>query len=193
VEISQNTNCRYGPGSVYDLLHTYLAGDQALLLGKNAGETFWYTSDKDGIKPDCWLWGKFATPVGNTTAVPIFTPPPSPTPFVGFTVNYEGSDCGAGSCWLWFKIDNTGTIGLESVKVYAKNTVTGNDRTNQANLFKNSIAGSDIAAIPVSGSGYTHSGQLNNPSGASVNVSVTVCSQNGLGGVCLTKNLTVNP
>ncbi len=193
VVISQNTNCRYGPDSIYDLLHTYLSGDEAILLGKNAAESFWYTKSSSGNYPDCWLWGKFATPVGDTAALPVFTPPPTPTPYMDFTASFGGADCGAGSCWLWIKVDNTGVLPLESVKVYAKDTMTSADSTFVSNLFQTGIMGSDIANVPLSGFGYTHSGQLPNPSGHTVNVNVKVCTQNGLNGMCVTKSLVVNP
>lgn len=192
-EISKNTNCRFGPGSVYDLLHTYLSGQEVLLLGKNANEDFFYSKDGNGTAPDCWLWAKYATPVGDTSVLPIFTPPPTPTPYLNFSISYQGSDCGAGSCWLWFQINNTGTLPFESVKVYAKNKVTGADATYNSNLFQTGIMGGDVADIPVSGSGYTHTGQLPNPGSDKVAVSVKVCSANGQGGICLTQSLTVTP
>jgi len=193
VIISGNTHCRYGPGSIYQLLHTYLSGEQALLLGKNADEDFWYTKDGSGSNPDCWLWGKYATPVGDTSMLPIFTPPPTPTPYLDFAPSYWSSDCGAGSCWLWIKINNTGTMDLESVKVYAKNKVTGDDSTYQGNLFTTGVMGADIASVPVAGSGYTHSDRLPNPSGNKVEINITACSKNGLSGICLTRYLVVTP
>ena len=193
VMVSGNTNCRYGPGSVYDWLHTYLAGDQALLVGKSADEAFWYTSDQNGILPDCWLWGKYATPVGDTALLPVFTPPPTPTPRPDFAVSYEGSDCGAGSCWLWFKIDNTGSIKWESVLVYAKNIVTSDVSVNVSNTFLAGIAGSDIAYIPAGDTGYTHSERLLNPSGNTIDVFVIACEKDDLTEICQARHLTVNP
>jgi hypothetical protein len=164
-----------------------------LLLGKNQDETFWYTQDQSGINPDCWLWGKFATPVGETTALPIFTPPPTPTPYLNYSVNYEGSDCGAGSCGFWFKVDNTGTMPLESVRVYVENVNTSANSTYTSNVFLTGIMGSDIASIPITSSGYTRSNLIPNPVGNKVSASIKICSQNGLGGICLTKTLTINP
>jgi hypothetical protein len=193
VNITGNTNCRTGPGSVYDWLFTYLAGNQASVVGKSTDEAFWFISDQGGIAPDCWLWGGYATPVGDTAYIPVFTPPPTPTPSPDFTVTYEGSDCGAGSCWLWFKIDNTGSIKWESVLVYAKNTVTLDDSVNVSNTFKNGLAGSDIANVPAGGTGYTHSERLPNPSGNTVEVMVVACEKDNLTEICQGRTLTVTP
>lgn len=193
VNVSGNTNCRSGPGDVYDLIHIYLAGDQAVLIGKDGGENFWYIQHPDESLVECWLWGRYATPVGETTALPVFTPPPTPTPSLNFSVSFEGSDCGAGSCWMWFKITNTGGLPLESVRTYVKNTVTKDDATQKANVFKTGVAGSDVSQAAVGAAVFTHSGQLPNPGGDKLKAELTVCSKDGLGGVCMTKNLTFNP
>lgn len=193
VMVSGNTNCRVGPGSVYDWLYTYLTGAEALVLGKSADEAFWFTSDQNGVVPDCWLWGKYATPVGDTSLVPIFTPPPTPTPSPDFAVSYEVSDCGAGSCWLWFKVDNTGSVKWESVLVYAKNLVTSDVAVNVSNTFLDGIMGSDIANIPAGGTGYTHSERLPNPSGNTVDIYVIVCEKDNLTELCQARHLTANP
>jgi hypothetical protein len=193
VEISENTNCRYGPGSVYDLILIYLAGERAELVGKNQEETFWYISSTQNPGQDCWLWGRYATPVGNTEQLPVFTPPPTPTPSLNFSIAYEGSDCGAGSCWLWIRVNNSGGIKLESVRVFAKNNSTNDKATNQSNTFKSSVAGGDIGKAAPGAVVYTHSGQLPNPSGDKVYLEVKACSQDNLNGICLTRTITVTP
>ena len=193
VKVSGNTNCRFGPGSVYDLIYTYLKGDQALLVGKSPDGKFWYTTDQNGVIPDCWLWGQYATPVGDTSLIPIFTPPPTPTPNPDFTVSYEGSDCGAGSCWLWFKINNIGSIAWESVLVYTENIDTSDDAIYVSDIFQASIAGSNINKIQPGVSAYTHSERLPNPSGDTVEVVIVACEKDGLTEICQGRNLTVNP
>ncbi len=193
VLVSGNTNCRFGPGSVYDLLHTYMKGDQAQLVGKSPDGKFWYTTDQNGIIPDCWLWGNYATPVGDTSLIPIFTPPPTPTPNPDFVVSFEASDCAAGSCWLWFKINNTGSIAWESVLVYAENTDTSDYSVNVTDIFFASIGGSNINKIQPGVSAYTHSERLTNPSGDTVEVVVVACEKDGLTEICQGRTLTVNP
>jgi hypothetical protein len=193
VMISKNTNCRTGPASVYDWLHTYLTGDQALILGKSADGFYWFVRDENGINRDCWLWGEYATPVGDTAYAPIFTPPPTPIPTPDFTVSYETSDCGAGSCWLWFKIGNSGSYALESVKVYTKNLITNDVAVYVTDIFQASIGGSNINKIQPSVSAYTHSQQLPNPSGDKVYVVITACELDSLAGQCQVRNLTVTP
>jgi len=78
--LTQNTNCRGGPLAVYDLIRTFLTGQSAQITGKNAGGDYWYVTDPNQPGKDCWLWGRYVTVSGDTSNIPIFTPPPTPTP-----------------------------------------------------------------------------------------------------------------
>lgn len=78
--LTQNTNCRGGPLAVYDLIRTFLTGQSAHITGKNAAGDYWYVSDPGQPGKDCWLWGRYVTVSGDTSNVPVFTPPPTPTP-----------------------------------------------------------------------------------------------------------------
>jgi len=119
--------------------------------------------------------------------------PPTPTPSLDFVVSYEGSDCGAGSCWLWFKINNTGSIAWESVLVYALNIDTSDDAIYVTDIFQASIGGSNINKIQPGVSAYTHSERLVNPSGDTVDVFIVACEKDGLTEICQGRNLFVNP
>ncbi len=79
VWVTTNTNCRTGPGVVYDLLTTLLVGDEAEVVGKytTSSPPHWIIK-KDGYT--CWLWGEYATVAGNIDNLPEMVPPPTPTP-----------------------------------------------------------------------------------------------------------------
>lgn len=76
--LTGSTNCRNGPLKVYDLVIALPRGAQVELVGKNNSGTYWYIRDEAGR--ECWLFGGFAEVSGETEQLPIFTPPPSPTP-----------------------------------------------------------------------------------------------------------------
>lgn len=197
--IAGNTNCRTGPGSIYDLLHTYLAGDTVELLGKSPNEFFWYTRDTAGVHPDCWLWTEYATPVGDTSLVPVFTPPPTPTLFPDFEITFYHADGAAGQFHFFFEIENTGNITWDSGLLYIYDTVTYRDAGRFSNTFqvngtlpnptKDSILPGDI--------GYFHSGQLPNPGALGktpglLNIYFIACTQEYLGGYCASKTWSEN-
>lgn len=79
-QLTENTNCRTGPLSVYDLISTYITGKTLDILGRTADQTYWYVSDPLEPGTECWLWGRYAQVSGAVDTVPVFTPPPTPTP-----------------------------------------------------------------------------------------------------------------
>ncbi len=80
VSVSVDTNCRFGPGEVYDYLGALLVGEESPVVGKLADESFWYIENPDAPPPYCWIWGMYAQITGDTSGIPILTPPPTPTP-----------------------------------------------------------------------------------------------------------------
>ena len=81
VTVSQNTNCRSGPGLVYDLLGALLVGEVASIIGLGQGVDYVIINNPDAVGT-CWLWLQFATLSGDTSQLPVMTPPPPPTPTV---------------------------------------------------------------------------------------------------------------
>lgn len=79
VSVSVDTNCRTGPGVVYERLTGLFVGERAEVIGKYTSVTPNYWIIKKG-SVTCWLWGQYATVEGNTSNLPEMVPPPSPTP-----------------------------------------------------------------------------------------------------------------
>ena len=77
--VSVNTNCRTGPGVVYDLIGALLVGEQAVVVGKYTAGNYWIINNPDS-SGTCWLWGQYATVSGNTAGLPEYSQPPTPTP-----------------------------------------------------------------------------------------------------------------
>lgn len=88
VSVSVNTNCRFGPGAVYDYLGALLVGETAEIAGRDPSGDYWYIRNPDDPANFCWLWGEYAEAVGNYGSVPILTPPPTPTPTYTATATY---------------------------------------------------------------------------------------------------------
>lgn len=79
VSVSMNTNCRTGPGLQFDLVGSLLVGEQAEVVGVVPDGDYWIIKNPRRAG-ECWLWGNYATIVGQTAGLPIFTSPPTPTP-----------------------------------------------------------------------------------------------------------------
>jgi hypothetical protein len=91
VTVSQTTNCRTGPGTVYDLLGSLSPGQTAQVVGKYSAGNYWII-DTPGGSGTCWLWGQYAAVSGNTSGLPEMYPPPSPTPSLPAAPKHFGAN-----------------------------------------------------------------------------------------------------
>jgi uncharacterized protein YgiM (DUF1202 family) len=83
VTVSSPTNCRTGPSAAYDLVMTLQPGVSAEVVGKDTPDNYWIITVPGGGSQTCWLWGQYATVIGDTSKLPEAVPPPlppSPTP-----------------------------------------------------------------------------------------------------------------
>lgn len=79
VSVSVDTNCRSGPGKIFDYIGALLVGEKAEVVGQSMDGEYWIIKNPDRAG-ECWLWANYATVTGPTANLPKFTPPPTPTP-----------------------------------------------------------------------------------------------------------------
>ncbi len=79
VLVLQQANCRAGPGLVYDVIGYLHPGDTSPIDGRNAESTWWWVQQVMGWG-HCWVSDAVVEVSGDTSGVPILTPPPTPTP-----------------------------------------------------------------------------------------------------------------
>lgn len=88
VSVSTNTNCRTGPGVIYDQIDALLIGQTAEVVGKNSGVPNYWVIKRINGSGTCWLWGEYATVSGNTSNLPEYPVPPTPTPTITPTATF---------------------------------------------------------------------------------------------------------
>lgn len=196
ISVSVNTNCRVGPGKVYDRVGGLLVGETAEVFGKDPSSNYWYIRNPDNSNSFCWLWGEYATLSGNTAFLPIYTPPPTPTPQPDFDVEYANIDSCVG-WWLEFILENTGPVTFESIGIAIRDADTGtalNDSSNGFTDLGGCLSSSIINKLDP-GDMYTVSGPvfIYNPSGHRIKATITLCTAEGLGGTCISKTLNFRP
>ncbi|MBC8333106.1 MAG: hypothetical protein H8E28_14085 [Anaerolineae bacterium] len=203
VGVSVDTNCRYGPGKTYDQLGFLTVGEETEVIARDPSGYYWYVRNPDRPGGYCWLWGEYATVVGDTSTLPIYTPPPTPTPTftatpsVGFEVVFRQVDACAPNWRVEFRLTNTGNLAFESVSV----RVTDNDTAETVNYNDEEFEDWNACALSTSsnelgpgGVDYAPSGNLSaDPTGHSVTATITVCTDPGLGGTCISKTITFTP
>jgi len=209
ISVSVPTNCRNGPGKVYDMEGALLVGEFAEVFGRDPTNSYWYIRNPDSGPDFCWVWGKYATLTGPVLLLPIFTPPPTPTatltplptltptPFPAFKTDYANLDTCNGSWWVEVKVKNRGTLPLKSVNISVKDTVTNVVVTNLADGFTNmdgclSKTTKDTLGV---GDTYLLSAPAFNydPTGHAIKAVITLCTSTGQKGSCATKTMDFTP
>ncbi len=79
VLVLRQANCRAGPGLVYDVIGYLQVGDTSPIDGRNAGSTWWWIRQVAGVG-HCWVSDAVVEVSGDTSGVPVLSPPPTPTP-----------------------------------------------------------------------------------------------------------------
>ncbi len=214
ISVSVPTNCRNGPGKVYDMQGALLVGEIARVYGRDPTGRYWYIPNPDADGQFCWVWGEYATLTGNTGFLPIFTPPPTPTPTLTptstltptltftpipvpeFQAEYSSSDICV-NWWVELKLRNTGSVAFKSAGVTVKDTVTGVTLSNLTDGFvdingcltsstKDTLAPNKTVIVSAPGFNY-------DPTGHKINATITLCSNYGQNGTCVTNNISFTP
>ncbi len=212
ISVSISTNCRNGPGKIYGYQSALLVGQTAQVLAVDPTGKYWYIPDPASPGNFCWVWGQYATIIGNMAAVPVYTPPPTPT--MTFTpaaspssassggsggstsgariqVTYLGLDSCSGEWWVEFKLTNIGEVNLKSIEMTLFDSDTHTSATILADGFKNVDGCSDSTitdvltpqnSVVVSSPSFAHA-----LSGHEVELTVRACSNPGRTGLCSSK------
>jgi len=207
VSVSQETNCRAGPGSVYDWLGALNVGQQAEVFGRDPSNSSWYIRNPDNPSGFCWIYGSFATVTGNTSLVPVFTPMPTPTlaktatsttPPMDFIVSFKEMDpCGGPFYYARFDIYNNSSVIWQSFQTIVTDTVTTETITVQHNFFDqyiNCVLGVSQDDLTPGEAGEAFSNVFAvDPWGHLFTASIKLCTKDNLLGSCITKTLTFTP
>ena len=200
VTVTQNTNCRLGPGTVYDLVYIFMIGDEAEIIGRSSVAYYVIIKVPDSSGRTCWLWTQYAVIKGNINNLPESTPPPTPTPAATATpaFNFEFAFNTVDMCGpyenVYIGVTNTGDVDIESRHISAQNLDTLEVITSQLDLFGESPICVAIANAVI------HPGAIKYVSirftppigGDTISVTLKACAQDGLGEPCLTKTKTIN-
>jgi hypothetical protein len=195
VSVSIDTNCRFGPGDVYEYLGALMVGEHSQVVGKNSSETFWYIHNPDPPPEFCWIWGFYASIEGDTSQLPVLTPPPTPTPSPApFAFQAEYGDlmpCGAYAFIV--RIKNTGGMDLESLHLEVVDTTINLTKTHVNDIFGTSLSctPATTARLAPGEVGYTFVSGFQTITNHTFQASIKVCSQDGLAGTCATQQFTV--
>ncbi len=210
--LNENTNCRSGPGSMYELLATIKKGESVQASARNPYDDYFYVRYPTPYNEYCWLWSRYSTVSGELNILPVFTPQPTPTPAVtptattapvDFTVSYLNTQTDSGMYFIQFFVKNTGGLVWQSIVVSMKDNANSRNFIFESDLFRgidggvldtgntqNDLATGESSRVAVIGM----SGAMDyNPAGHSFTATITMYSKDGRTGTPLSKTITFVP
>lgn len=203
--VLENTNCRSGPGTMYDWVTLISAGKTVEALARNSVNDYYYVRNPNTSSGFCWLWSKYSSISGNITTLPVFTPQPtptlaSPTPAADLSISYLDVEACPPQYALSFRIKNTGDITWQSIKIVIKDNTTSTTFTHQSDYFYG-VSGCDFTPeqddLTKGEESYianVNPGQFDyDPTGHSIKVTITVYAKDGLTGTSFSKSFSVTP
>lgn len=203
IRVTRPTHCRSGPGTSFDIVGSFLVGMKAAVLGRDATNHFYYIPNPYVYTDYCWVSGKYAEFEGNPLFLPVVTSPPTPTgtgtaaPTLEFQLKKSGLNSCNSKWWVNIEITSESETLFESVKIEMVDKETGKTRVVAADNFAAVVncdgltvsdAVGEETAVLVSGPKFE-----DNIKGHILRAYVTVCAQDGLAGICTTRDISLSP
>jgi hypothetical protein len=196
IRVSLATNCRLGPGKVYDRVGALLVGQVADVVGRDPVGNYWYIRNPNSSSGFCWLWGEYATLSGNLSVLPVFTPPPTPTPVPDFKASFSGLDTCAG-WWVDIRLENTGGINFKSLSLTLRDTVTDEVKSLYTDGFTNKDGCLDSVTrdnlLPGDKRTISSPAFAYDLTGNKLRATISLCSNTAQNGTCVTQVITFTP
>ena len=195
-EVNRESNCRMGPGGVYDLVATYQAEKVLEVVAKDLGGGYWFVRNPDVPEEQCYLLGQNITITGDTASLPQFTPRPSPTAAPYFTVEFWKFDICQGRNFAVFNVTNAGSLPFRSHYIRITDQRVNQSVEQVLNAFDlrvGCVLARNIAPLTVGGTGYISAPAFTwNAINNRLQVVIQLCTEQDLKGTCVIQTLRVN-
>ncbi len=83
---TEDTNCRKGPGVMYEIVGKLLVGQTSEVVGKYQNGKFWLIKNPSNPAQECWVWDETTRVTGNVATLPEVTPPATPNITLNLTI-----------------------------------------------------------------------------------------------------------
>jgi hypothetical protein len=194
-EVVRETNCRLGPAGNYDLVAKYQVGQMLEVAAKDLGAGYWFVRNPEKPEEQCYLLAQNIKISGDTSALPKFTPQPSPTSAPYFNVSFKKFDTCKGEDFALFVVENTGSIPFRSAYIKVIDQKANKSVEQALNAF-DQIVGCVLAKnIAPLNSGAT--GYITSPSFKwavnrdKLRAVIMLCTEKNLKGTCITQTINV--
>jgi hypothetical protein len=83
---TEDTNCRKGPGVMYEIVGKLLVGQTSQVVAKYQNGKFWLIKNPSNPAQECWVWNETTRVTGNVASLPEVTPPATPNITLNLTI-----------------------------------------------------------------------------------------------------------
>jgi hypothetical protein len=193
ISVSENTNCRSGPGTEYLFKGVLTIGEYAEVIARSGDSEYWYITIPDIPDEGCWLWGEYASVEGVIDTIPVITPAPSPTPLAGFEVYVKSYVECTYAKMIVFAVRNAGSQRIWSGYIDVQDLGTGGSLYKA--LRRHPFADTVKPACPPGHGNELYPGETRyihvpvplDKSGIQGVGIITLCTADHLGGTCMTE------
>ncbi len=196
-EVRRESNCRVGPAGDYDLVATYQVGQMLEVVAKDLGNTYWFVRNPEKPEQQCYLLAQNIAISGDTSALPKFTPQPSPTAAPYFTVKFKKFDTCTRQDFAIFVVENTGSVLFRSnyIKVTdQKVNKSVEEAFNSFHQYVGCVLAKEISPLNPGATGYVNSPRFPwVPRGHKLRAVIMLCTEQNLKGTCVTQTVDVKP
>ena len=194
-EVVRETNCRVGPAGNYDLVAKYQVGQRLEIIAKDLGAGYWFVKNPDKPEEQCYLLAQNITISGDVSALPKFTPQPSPTAAPYFKVSFKKFDTCKGSDFALFVVENTGSFPFRSAYIKVVNpkiNETVEQALNAFDLRVRCVLAKNIAPLNPGEIGYVASPPFRWAGhGEKLRAAIMLCTEKNLKGTCVTQTVDI--
>jgi hypothetical protein len=194
-EVVRESNCRVGPAGNYHLVATYQVGQKLEIVAKDLGGGYWFIRNPEKSEEQCYLLAQNIKITGDTSALPKFTPQPSPTAAPYFNVSFKKFDACKGEEFALFVVENVGSIPFRSAYIKVTDQ-RANKSVEQALSAFDQIVGcvlaKNIAPLDPGATGYVTSPPFKwKVNEDKLRAVIMLCTEKNLKGICVTQNIDV--
>ena len=191
--VGRETNCRIGPAGNYDLVATYQDGQMLEIVARDLGAGYWFVRNPEKPEDQCYLLANNVTISGDTSALPQFTPRPSPTAAPYFNATFRKFDVCNGVDYAVFVIENTGSAPFRSAYIKVTDSKVGQSVEHVVNAFDQwtgCIIAQNVSPLNGGATAYTRSPSIKwNARGNKLVGVFQLCTEKDLKGTCVIRTL----
>jgi hypothetical protein len=116
---SEDTNCRKGPGVIYEIVGQLQVGQTSEVVAKYQNGKFWLIKNPSNPAQECWVWDETTQVNGDIAALPEATPPATPDVTLNLTIYAVISPITySGACPVTVELIGNHTVNTPTIVSY---------------------------------------------------------------------------